>query len=246
MKPEVVQRLIEINRQFYQNFGEAFATTRRRVQPGVRRLLLRWKKTDRVLDLGCGGGQLARELASAGHRGGYIGLDFSLPLLREAKRVPSAYSALFLQADLTRPDEWEEKVARAAPFNVITAFAVLHHIPSHVLRLRLLQSVRRLLHPQGRFYHSEWQFLNSARWSRRVQPWESVGLSAADVDEGDYLLDWRHEGYGLRYVHHFSLPELEALAREAGFEVVETFLSDGENNRLGLYQVWCISSKATA
>nr|BAL54654.1 hypothetical conserved protein [uncultured Chloroflexota bacterium] len=246
MKPEVVERLIEVNRQFYQNFGEAFAATRRRVQPGVRHLLIRWKETDRVLDLGCGAGQLARELAAAGHRGGYLGLDFSPALLQVARRLPFAYSALFLQADLTRPEAWEEQVARTAPFEVITAFAVLHHIPGRELRLRLLQAVRRLLHPQGYFYHSEWQFLSSARWVRRIQPWESVGLNARDVDEGDYLLDWRHEGHGLRYVHHFSLPELEALASEAGFEIVESFFSDGENNRLSLYQTWRISSKATA
>ncbi len=246
MKPEVVRQLIEINRQFYQDFGEAFAITRRRVQPGVRQLINRWKATDRILDLGCGGGQLARELAEAGHRGGYLGLDFSIPLLREAARIPTGYSALFLQADLTRTEEWESRVARAAPFDRITAFAVLHHIPGHALRLHLLQAVRRLLHPQGFFYHSEWQFLNSPRLSRRIQPWESVGLSAADLEEGDYLLDWRHGGRGLRYVHHFSLSELEQLASEAEFEIVETFFSDGENHRLGLYQVWRISSKATA
>jgi hypothetical protein len=31
-----------------------------------------------------------------------------------------------------------------------------------------------------------------------------VGLSANDVDPGDYLLDWRSGGEGLRYIHHFS------------------------------------------
>ncbi len=242
MKPEVVQKLIEINHQFYQEFGDAFASTRRRVQPGVAQLLRRWKTTDRVLDLGCGGGQLARELARIGHRGGYLGLDFSRPMLAEAARQPASYAALFLQADLTRPEEWEELVARAAPFDVITAFAVLHHIPSHELRLRLLRVVRHLLHPQGYFYHSEWQFLNSPRLSRRIQSWERVGLSESEVEPGDYLLDWRHGGEGLRYVHHFDLAELEKLAREAGFKVVETFFSDGDNHRLSLYQVWCISS----
>jgi tRNA (uracil-5-)-methyltransferase TRM9 len=242
VRPEVVQRLIAINRQFYQEFGDAFASTRRRVQPGVAQLLRRWKLTDRLLDLGCGGGQLARELARLGHRGGYLGLDFSPAVLAEAARQPAGYGALFLQADLTRPETWEEQVARAAPFDVIVAFAVLHHIPSHELRLRLLRTVRRLLHPQGHFYHSEWQFLNSVRLSRRIQSWERVGLSDSDVEPGDYLLDWRHGGEGLRYVHHFSLAELEALAQEAGFKVLETFFSDGENHRLGLYQVWRISS----
>jgi hypothetical protein len=58
------------------------------------------------------------------------------------------------------------------------------------------------------------------------------------VDAGDYLLDWRQGGSGLRYVHHFDEAELSALAATTGFRVLETFYSDGEGGRLGLYQVW--------
>ena len=106
------------------------------------------------------------------------------------------------------------------------------------LRLQVLRKVRSLLAPEGRFIHSEWQFLNSPRLKNRIQPWEAIGLSESDVDPGDYLLDWRHGGQGLRYVHHFSEDELEQLAESVGFKVIQSFLSDGENNRLGLYQVW--------
>jgi hypothetical protein len=80
--------------------------------------------------------------------------------------------------------------------------------------------------------------LNSPRLAARVQPWEAISLSQDDVDPGDYLLDWRQGGTGLRYVHYFSEPELAELAASTDFEVVESFLSDGENYRLGLYQVW--------
>ncbi len=98
--------------------------------------------------------------------------------------------------------------------------------------------VRSLLSPQGRFIHSEWQFLNSPRLKARIQPWEAIGLSESDVDPGDYLLDWRQGGVGLRYVHHFSEAELAELAESTGFSITQSFLSDGENSRLGLYQVW--------
>ena len=102
----------------------------------------------------------------------------------------------------------------------------------------MLGKVRALLAPNGRFVHSEWQFLNSPRLVSRIQPWEAIGLSQNDVDPGDYLLDWRQGGQGYRYVHHFSEEELRGLAEAAGFDVIESFLSDGENGRLGLYQVW--------
>jgi hypothetical protein len=101
-----------------------------------------------------------------------------------------------------------------------------------------LWKAHELLVPGGRLFHSEWQFLNSARLRARLQPWERIGLAEDEVEPGDYLMDWRHGGYGLRYVHHFSTPELADLAAETGFSVKETFLSDGAGGQLGLYQSW--------
>jgi tRNA (uracil-5-)-methyltransferase TRM9 len=115
---------------------------------------------------------------------------------------------------------------------------VLHHLPGRALRANLLSGLRASLQPGGRLIHSEWQFLNSPRLRSRLQPWESIGLTADQVDAGDYLLDWRSGGSGLRYVHHFSEAELADLAQESGFRVLETFYSDGEGGRLGLYQIW--------
>jgi len=101
-----------------------------------------------------------------------------------------------------------------------------------------LQTVSQHLVSAGRFIHSEWQFLNSPRLRQRLQPWGRIGLAEEEVEAEDYLLDWRQGGYGLRYVHHFSLEELETLAHETSFAILETFLSDGAGGKLGLYQVW--------
>ncbi len=231
MKAETIQRLREINRQFYQTFGAAFASTRQRIQPGVERLLPRVPLSADWLDLGCGNGELARRLAARGHRGRYLGLDFSRPLLEEAPHD----RADFIQADLT--GDWLALLPQP-DWGVVSAFAVLHHIPDQALRLRLLRQARACLPVGGWFFHSEWQFLNSPRWRKRIQPWERAGLSAAAVDPDDYLLDWRHGGEGLRYVHHFSESELASLAALSGFRVLETFYSDGKEGNLALYQVW--------
>jgi hypothetical protein len=98
--------------------------------------------------------------------------------------------------------------------------------------------VRRIVAESGELIVSTWNFLGSDRLRSRIQPWEAVGLAPRDVDPGDYLLDWRRGGTGLRYVHHFDPAELWALAAEAGFAVVESWRSDGEGGRLGLYQRW--------
>lgn len=235
MNPTTLSRLLELNRQFYQTFAVPFSITRQRLQPGVLRLIERINPEDDLLDLGCGNGELANELARRGHTGGYTGLDFSTPLIEQASAGQPGHFR-FVQGDLAAKN-WEATLAGKL-YDVIVLFAVLHHIPGAELRLQVLSKVRRLIEPGGQFIHSEWQFLNSPRLAARVQPWKRAGLSPADVDQDDYLLDWRQGGQGLRYVHHFSEPELAELASKAGFEVVESFLSDGENSRLGLYQVW--------
>jgi hypothetical protein len=123
-------------------------------------------------------------------------------------------------------------------WSVITAFAVLHHIPSHDLRLDILRTIRSLLANDGLFIHSNWQFLNSEKLRARIQPWEGIALSRSEVDAGDYLLDWRSGGEGLRYIHHFNEHELDELAKVSNFNVLDTFYSDGEGGRLGLYEIW--------
>ena len=240
MDAAVAQRLIALNKEFYQTHAASFSATRTRLQPGALRVLAGVPADARVLDLGCGNGGLAASLAAVGHQSGYVGVDFSPELLAEAeKRVQpytaAGYSAEFVQADLGAGD-WAADVPGS--FDTVFAFAVLHHIPSLELRLGFLHQVRSLLAAGGRFVHSNWQFMRSPKLAGRVQPWAGAGLDAADVDTGDYLLDWRSGGSGLRYVHQFSEAELAELAEQTGFVVQESFVSDGQSADLSFYSVW--------
>ncbi len=235
MNPTTISRLLELNRQFYQTFALPFSATRQRLQPGVLRILEQISPEADLLDLGCGNGELAHELARCGHAGSYTGVDFS-PTMLEQAAVGQPENFQFKLSDLSTPG-WTASLA-GSHYDAVLAFALLHHLPGMEMRTQLLRAVRSLLKPAGRFIHSEWQFLNSPRLAARVQPWEAIGLSQEELDPGDYLLDWRQGGQGLRYVHHFSEPELAELAAQSGFEIIDTFLSDGETRNLGLYQVW--------
>lgn len=237
MDAHIAKELSEINRKFYDQFSDSFSATRRRLQPGVQKILDEIEPRQSVLDLGCGNGNFLHELRRRGHQAALCGADFSRPLLREAE---SALDVDFRAIDLMRLAEIGERLAIDGGWDVITMFATLHHIPSNKIRLDVLRAVKKLLHPNGKFYLSNWQFLNSEKLRARAQNWSRVGLSEADVDAGDYLLDWRGGGEGLRYAHHFSAEELLGLANQVEMRVAAQFLSDGKNGRLGLYQVWQI------
>lgn len=236
MQAEIARRLLDINREFYQSFGVDFSATRGRLQPGVHRILERLAGSEHILDLGCGNGQLVRQLARQAHLGTYTGLDFSPPLLKEAGKQPGLLSVEFRQADLSGTD-WDRDLP-AGGYDRVFAFAALHHIPGEEMRLQILRKAARLLKEQGQFVHSEWQFMNSPRLRERIQPWQAAGLKEEHTDPGDSLLDWRQGGHGLRYVHHFNEEELTLLAESTGFRILETFLSDGQGGNLGLYQIW--------
>ncbi len=250
MQAETISFLLDLNRQFYQTFGRAFAATRKRIQPGVRRALDTLGPGD-YLDLGCGSGSLAAAWMESGPGGRYTGLDFSSELLDEARlavagREREDLRLRFLPADLSDPD-WSAPLA-GERFDAALAFAVLHHIPAHELRVAVLEQARALLQPDGTFLHSEWQFQNSPRLLERILPWERVGLDERELEPGDTLLDWRYtlpgqpEQVGLRYVHLFDRAELIMLAHESGFAVAEEYEFDGQGGRMGLYQKWKVLS----
>lgn len=247
MDAKTSQKLLDINDQFYQTFAAAFAATRRRIQPGIHRILASIPPEGCWLDLGCGSGALSAEWARQKRRGLYLGLDFSEELLAEACQAAAEMDHPGLEirfgcADLGSPD-WSAGL-EVSSFDGVLAFASLHHLPGYDLRLNILRQVHRLLKPGGVFYHSEWQFQHSPKLLARRQPWSAAGLDETALEPGDTLLDWRYalpgqpETTGLRYVHLFSPAELQELATGSGFKIIETFESDGEGGRLAVYQQW--------
>ena len=245
MDEQTIEKLVALNREFYQTFAAKFSATRKRIQPGVKKILENTPLNANILDLGCGNGEFAHVLAVNGHCGFYLGLDFSYELLEIAReRLTNRHQFSFFQGDLGMVD-WHKQVrfppgdkCEFGKLDTILAFATLHHLPGHQLHVQTCLKINRLLESGGHFIHSNWQFLNSDRLRKRIQPWTEIDLDAGDVDPGDYLMDWRLGGRGLRYVHHFHQDELSSLASQTGFELVDSFLSDGDGGNLGLYQIW--------
>ncbi len=234
MRPDVADRLLAHNREFYSSAWRSFAETRTRLQPGVARVLGGVGPDDAIVDIGCGNALVGAELARRGHRGRYVGVDQEPHLLTLA-RQGAASTAEFVCSDVSQPG-WTSDIS--GRFDWVLVFAVLQHIPTFEHRAALLVATARLLARGGRLAFSAWNLSTSERMRDRIAPWHSIGLDDLDVDEGDHLVEWRRGVSGTRYVHEFSEPETERLRLGAGFDRVESFDSDGEGGGLGHYEIW--------
>ena len=235
MQEKTATQLIKLNYKFYQTFSESFSATRQRLQSGVMQVIKMLPENATILDLGCGNGNFALELAQQNFQGSYTGIDFSEDLVQIAQDQNNPHFS-FSTGDLTS-DNWDDGLVSNS-YDFILSFATMHHLPGKSSRLNFLNKVHALLKPNGQFIHSNWQFLNSESLKARIQPWDRIDLNQADVDEGDYLMDWRRGGEGLRYVHQYSSEELHHLAEHSGFKVINEFSSDGRTGNLGLYMIW--------
>jgi len=228
---ETTQRLLTINRQFYERFARYFADARSARQPSLVRALAGVADGNAVLDAGCGDGRAARTLDAMRRRVAYLGIDCSAALIELARERCAGLGdvhAEFVVADLTAAD-WARPVG-SRRFDVVVCLAVLHHIPGHEARQRIVRDLATVLAPAGRLVVSTWQFMTSERWQSRIVPWGTVGIDDAQLEAGDYLLDWRRGGYGLRYCSMIAEDELRSLCTQAGLVVEEVARGDGGLN----------------
>ena len=86
MRPEIVQKLLALNRQFYEANAVDFSQSRQGINPGfarVRELLP--QPCVRLLDVGCGNGRFGQYVQQQQPIGEYVGVDFSGGLLEVAR-----------------------------------------------------------------------------------------------------------------------------------------------------------------
>jgi tRNA (uracil-5-)-methyltransferase TRM9 len=236
MKDPIVRRIAEINRDFYSNYAEPFSQTRSHLQPGVLRLLQELPADACILDIGCGSAQVTAWLADHATPHRYIGVDASEELLRIASSRELPFPAEFHFADLLST-AWHQPL-KGNTFDRVFLFAVLHHIPGVENRLSIVRTIANLLRPNGQLWMSNWQFLRDPKLAARVIPWPAVGITAGDLEESDYLLDWRQGGMAHRYVHIIEEGERMMLAQNSGFIERSAFKSDGKSGDGSDYSIW--------
>lgn len=246
MDKTTTERLLALNRAFYAAFARPFAASRPVSDPALVCILPYIPRRASVLDVGCGNGRLALLLDRERPGATYVGVDVVPELIEvacaQAERL-TAIHAEFHVADITRPG-WGGALFGVSPstllgtcFDCAVALAVLHHVPGFDLRLHVLREIAGLLEPGGCLVFSTWQFLGSPRMRRKIVDWAEVGIAEAALEPGDYLLDWKREGRGLRYCHLVDGTEVARMAAGSGLRVRETFRAGGREGDLSLFAV---------
>ncbi|RJR31404.1 class I SAM-dependent methyltransferase [Candidatus Parcubacteria bacterium] len=193
MNNKQAKKILKKVKQDYCRIGRV----RQNIWPEEKSLLKKIKNEDSVLDLGCGEGRILPLLKNMKIR--YLGIDNCSVLIRKAQgRFPAVN---FKAADITS-FKLNEK------FDVILSFAVLHHIPSEDLRLKVLENVKNHLKPGGIVLMTNWRLEN---FKNKIQ--------AKDLGKDDFYVAWRNKNEAVyRYYHNFNLKELDFILRKAGFK----------------------------
>jgi tRNA (cmo5U34)-methyltransferase len=107
----------------------------------------------RVLDLGCGDGVLLATVLDAFPQASGVALDFSPPMLEQARRRLAAFGsrASTVEADLGTPD-WLKTVQ--GPFDAVVSGFPIHHLPDE-RKQALYREIFDLLAPGGNFVNCE-------------------------------------------------------------------------------------------
>lgn len=197
MKKEVVTKILNKVKRDYSQIGRV----RKFVWPEERALLKYIRNKDSILDLGCGEGRIIPFLKNK--KINYLGLDNCSALLKIAQAKFPEYK--FINQDLVSLDLPKES------FDVVLAIAVLHHIPSNNLRLKILKDIRKLLRDEGLLIMTNWDL----RTFRNK-------VFAEDLDRNDYYVIWRLKKKKVyRYYHLFTKNELSDLLKKAKFKIVK-------------------------
>lgn len=163
-------------------------------------LARRWQK-GRLINVGCAHGPDFLPF----HRSfDLYGVDLSAQMLRFAGKYSQKFN---FPVNLSLADACHLPYADHT-FDWAISVATYHHIKDKEARQAALSELKRVLKPGGEVFITVWN-----RWQPRF--W---------FRPKEVAVPWRVKGETLyRYYYLFSYPELEKLARKAGFKVLKSF-----------------------
>jgi alkylated DNA repair protein alkB family protein 8 len=225
MKKMNTQKILAQTKDIYNTIAPDFSDTRGKWWQGFGSFNKYVKVGDHVLDLGCGNGRMADIFADSGVS--YLGIDNSEGLIKIAKKRFADKPWIKLEIGDALSLKMESQ------FDLVLMIAVLHHVPTKALRLKVLKNIYTALKPGGRLVMSNWN-LWQAIDKKRFRYWKYLfnygeKIKRSTWSLSDAYVPWKPmAGDNMRYVHSFKSGELKRLLKQAGFKI-EKLNFEGKN-----------------
>lgn len=190
--------------------AESFDTTRRAPWKQCIDYIASCKKTDVVVDCGCGNG---RHLFPAAARcSNVFGVDISkklLSIVQHKMREKNIRNIMLVHADLTHLPFHDDTV------DAVLCIASLHNIKGRENRHAAVREMYRVLKPQGTALLSVW-----SRWQDRYRAYFAKQFFVRSSEFGDIDISWRQHHLNVpRFYHLYSRSEFIHELRNEGFTV---------------------------
>ena len=237
MDQRITNKILQQTRDIYNKIAPDFSNTRGHWWKGMGSFNKYVQPGDQVLDLGCGNGRMAEIFLES--KIDYLGLDNSTELIKIAQqRYPGHSNFRFTVGDVTRlqlPDN---------QYSLVLLIAVLHHIPTQRLRLKILSDIYQTLKPGGRLVISNWnlwQVWGSFNYKFRYYKYlfnyrQKIKNSVWCLS--DAFVPWKaslpRDQWQMRYVHSFGKKEMIRLLEQAGF-MVEDMAYEARDRRATIF-----------
>lgn len=223
MKPSLAKKIIHQITADYDKISDHFDLTRKFNWPEIDKLVTKYVQPEmKILDLGCGNGRLLEILPDDIN---YIGLDISLANIKIAQKKFPEYQ--FTTGSILKIPCSDQI------FDIVFAIASLHHIPSEKYRLAAMSEILRVLKPNGLLIMSNWnlfqpKYLPYLNKNFKIDP---------KLDQNDSLIPWKNSKREIitqRYYHAFDLKELENLAINSNFVIIQNIKI--KNNLISVFR----------
>lgn len=232
MDKQVINQILIDNQKNYDLIASHFDQTRSILWPEVEATSHYITPKSLVLDVGCGNGRLFPFVEKLG--GLYLGFDSSEELIKISQQKYG--KEYFFVGDILKIDQNSHNTYYIIhnTFNVIYCLAVIHHIPSHELRLQALKNLKSLLKPNSLLILSVWNLWQKKYLKYIIKKAVLKLMGKSKLDWGDCYIPYKAQSEKRkaknlnlklkivqRYLHAFSLNELTNLVTQAGFQILE-------------------------
>lgn len=214
MDAKYAKEILEKTRKDYNKIAAHFSVTRVYPRQIMKYFVEKYARSGmKILDIGCGNGILFSLLKDLGVN--YLGIDISSELVVEAKKK-------FPKADFQVGDATKINFPQNN-FDLIFAFAFLHHLPSRESREEFIKKIYSILKPGEYFICTAWNLFEKS-WQKGGKNYPR--MKKINASKNDTLITWKNsQGKVLaeRYYYAFTLEELKNLFIKTGFKIKEMF-----------------------